>query len=105
MSLLVFQNGVYVYKTMPQKASSYILKNNSNNDFDFQELVLHKTCVCNLEVSDPVQYINSDCIDLSFDGNTMKVYPWMQTFFITVKDITSVSINGNSYGTLKISQL
>ena len=73
MSLLVFQNGVYVYKSIPDKQSSYIIKNESQS-LEFQEYIPYSNCLCKLDVSDPVKYINSGCITLSFDSSSMTVY-------------------------------
>ena len=83
MSLLVFENGVYIHKPMPEEKS-----------YTYYD--------CTLEVSDAVKYINNDCIELGFDGSTMTVYPWMQRFFITVKDIASVTTTSNQYGTIRL---
>ena len=104
MSLLVFQNGVYTYKSIPDKQSSYIIKNNSQS-LEFEEYVPYSNCLCKLDVSDPVKYINSDCITLSFDNNSMTVYPWMTSFYVTVKDMDSITISENEYGELTLVQI
>lgn len=104
MSLLVFQNGVYTYKSIPDKQSSYIIKNDSQS-LEFEEYVPYSNCLCKLDVSDPVKYINSDCITLSFDSNSMTVYPWMESFYVTVKDMDSITISENEYATLTLAQI
>ena len=103
-SILVYQNGVYKYKSIPEKSSSYIIKNTSQS-LDFQEYVPYSNCLCKLDVSNPVEYINSGCITLSFDGNSMTVYPWMQSFFVTVKDMDTVSVGESDYGQLTVTSL
>ena len=60
---------------------------------------------CTLKVTDPVKYINSDCIELTFDGYKVKVYPWQTYFIIAVKDVDTISYEDNMYGTLSITQL
>lgn len=100
-SILVYQNGVYKYKSIPEKSSSYIIKNSSQS-LEFQEYVPYSNCMCTLSVSDPVEYINSGCITLSFDGSSMTVYPWMQNFFVTVKDMDTITVSGNDYGELTV---
>lgn len=60
---------------------------------------------CTLNVTDPVKYINSDCIELVFDNNKVKVYPWQTYFIIAVKDVETISYEDNTYGSLSITQL
>ena len=60
---------------------------------------------CSLKVTDPVKYINSDCIELKFDGYKVKVYTWQTYFIITNKDIYTIKYKDNMYGTLSITQL
>ena len=60
---------------------------------------------CSLTVTDPVKYINSDCIELSFDNTKVKVYPWQTYFIIAVKDVDSISYEDNEHGSLSITQL
>lgn len=103
-SLLYFQNGVYKHKSLPEKSSSYIIKNN-DQAIDFQEYVPYSNCLCTLNIVDPVKYINTDCLKVVFDGQTLIVYPWMTCFYITVKDQTSVVIGDNAYGHLTITVL
>lgn len=102
--MLYFQNGIYKHKNMPEKQSSYII-NNSNESLNFQEYIPYSNCVCTLNIIDPVKYINTGCLKLSFDGISLIVYPWMQVFYITVKDLTSVVIGDNAYGHLSITPL
>lgn len=104
MQMLYFQNGMYKHKNMPEKSSSYIIKN-TNQALDFEEYIPYSNCLCTLNIIDPVKYINNDCLKLTFDGKTLIVYPWMQTFFITVKDLTSVVIGDNAHGHLNVTPL
>ena len=104
MQMLYFQNGIYKHKNMPSKSSSYII-NNSNQSLEFQEYVPYSNCLCTLNINDPVKYINTDCLKITFDDNTIVVYPWMQAFFITVKDLDSVVIGDNAFGHLSVTQL
>ena len=60
---------------------------------------------CSLTVTDPVKYINSDCIELTFDGYKVKVYPWQTYFIIAVKDVDSIMYEDNMYGSLSITQM
>ena len=60
---------------------------------------------CSLTVTDPVKYINSDCIELSFNGYKVKVYPWQTYFIIAVKDVDTISYEDNMYGSLSITQM
>lgn len=60
---------------------------------------------CSLTVTDPVKYINSDCIELSFDNTKVKVYPWQTYFIIAVKNVDSISYEDNEHGSLSITQL
>ena len=60
---------------------------------------------CSLTVSDPVKYINSDCIELSFDNTKVKVYPWQTYFIIAVKDVDTITYEDNEYGSLSVTQL
>ena len=60
---------------------------------------------CSLTVTDPVKYINTDCIELSFDNTKVKVYPWQTYFIIAVKDVDSISYEDNEHGSLSITQL
>lgn len=60
---------------------------------------------CSLTVTDPVKYINSDCIELSFDGYKVKVYPWQTYFIIAVKDVETIDYVDNEYGSLSVTQL
>ena len=104
MSLLVFQNGVYVYKSIPDKQSSYIIKNESQS-LEFEEYIPYSNCLCKLDVSDPVKYINSGCITRSFDSSSMTVYPWMESFYVTVKDMDSITTSENEYATLSVARV
>lgn len=60
---------------------------------------------CSLKVTDPVKYINNDCIELTFDNTKVKVYPWQTYFIIAVKDVDSISYEDNEHGSLSITQL
>lgn len=60
---------------------------------------------CTLNVTDVVKYINSDCIDLTFDNTKVKVYPWQTYFIIAVKDVDTIAYEDNMYGTLSVTQL
>lgn len=60
---------------------------------------------CSLTVTDPVKYINSDCIELTFDNTKVKVYPWQTYFIIAVKDVDSIDYVDNEYGSLSVTQL
>lgn len=60
---------------------------------------------CSLKVTDPVKYINTDCIELTFDNTKVKVYPWQTYFIIAVKDVDSISYEENEHGSLSITQL
>lgn len=60
---------------------------------------------CSLTVTDPVKYINSDCIELTFDNTKVKVYPWQTYFIIAVKDVDSITYEDNEHGSLSITQL
>ena len=60
---------------------------------------------CSLKVTDPVKYINTDCIELTFDGYKVKVFPWQTYFIIAVKNVDTISYEDNMYGTLSITQL
>ena len=60
---------------------------------------------CSLTVTDPVKYINTDCIELTFDGYKVKVYPWQTYFIIAVKDVDTISYEDNMYGSLSITQM
>lgn len=60
---------------------------------------------CSLKVTDPVKYINTDCIELTFDNTKVKVYPWQTYFIIAVKDVDSISYEDNEHGSLSITQL
>ena len=60
---------------------------------------------CQLTITDPVKYINTDCIDLSFDSVKVKVYPWQTYFIIAVKDVDTIAYEDNEFGTLSITQL
>lgn len=60
---------------------------------------------CSLTVTDPVKYINSDCIELTFDNTKVKVFPWQTYFIIAVKDVDTISYEDNMYGSLSITQL
>lgn len=60
---------------------------------------------CSLKVTDPVKYINSDCIELTFDNTKVKVYPWQTYFIIAVKDVDTISYEDNMYGSLSITQM
>lgn len=60
---------------------------------------------CTLTVTDPVKYINSDCIELTFDNTKVKVFPWQTYFIIAVKDVDSISYEDNEHGSLSITQL
>ena len=102
--MLYFQNGIYKHKNMPEKQSSYII-NNNNESLNFQEYIPYSNCVCTLNIIDPVKYINTGCLKLSFDGISLIVYPWMKVFYITVKDLTSVVIGDNAHGHLSVTPL
>lgn len=60
---------------------------------------------CTLTVTDPVKYINTDCIELTFDNTKVKVYPWQTYFIIAVKDVDTISYEDNMYGSLSITQM
>lgn len=60
---------------------------------------------CSLNVTDPVKYINSDCIELTFDNTKVKVYPWQTYFIIAVKNVDTISYEDNMYGSLSITQM
>lgn len=60
---------------------------------------------CQLTVTDPVKYINSNCIELSFDNVKVKVYPWQTYFIIAVKDVETIDYVDNEFGTLSVTQL
>ena len=62
-------------------------------------------CKCELTVLNPVKYINTDCITLSFDQSEMKVYPWQTYFIIVVQDVDTINYEDNEYGTLNVTQL
>lgn len=89
---------------MPEKQSSYII-NNTDESLNFQEYIPYSNCLCTLNIIDPVKYINTGCLKLSFDGISLIVYPWMSVFYITVKDISSVVIGDNAHGHLSVTPL
>ena len=60
---------------------------------------------CSLKVTDPVKYINTDCIELTFDNTKVKVYPWQTYFIIAVKNVDTISYEDNMYGSLSITQM
>lgn len=60
---------------------------------------------CSLTVTDPVKYINTDCIELTFDNTKVKVYPWQTYFIIAVKNVDTISYEDNMYGSLSITQM
>ena len=60
---------------------------------------------CSLTVIDPIKYINTDCIELSFDGYKVKVYPWQTYFIIAVKNVDTIDFVDNEFGFLSITQL
>lgn len=60
---------------------------------------------CRLTVTDPVKYINTNCIELSFDNVKVKVYPWQTYFIIAVKDVETIDYVDNEFGTLSVTQL
>lgn len=60
---------------------------------------------CTLTVTDPVKYINTDCIELTFDNTKVKVFPWQTYFIIAVKDVDTISYEDNMYGSLSITQM